>query len=223
MHNIYAFLLSRDDFAPDLDPKDLGQEAVRWFEDEFLEGSQYEDEWCTPMGLITNEGHVIDLAPGEGHLSIRKCMERFRNSVLASNRLQESLTLAVRIAAAEMALYGCRAIAIGDPNEGNKKIDSTSRETLVKDIMTQIPNKLARLYADNEGKLRAGGVLNDYSYACHVRKELAVQFEEFCESAVPGFSGNLRMPHCRCFDLREDCDVPEDEDKLMILLIDIHA
>ncbi|MGB6919394.1 MAG: hypothetical protein WBF96_12835 [Phycisphaerae bacterium] len=223
MHHSYAFLLSRDDFAPGLALEDLGQEAVRWFEEEFLEGSRYEDEWCTPMGLITNEGQVLDLAPEEDLLGIHKWVEGFRNSDPASSRLQEALRLAVQIAANEMTLYGCRTIALGDPNEGDKRIDSASRETLVNDIMTQVPNRLARLYADSEGKPRPGRALGDYSYACRVRKELAIQFEEFCESAVPGFSNNRKMPHCRCFDLRADCDVPEGEDELMVLLVDIHT
>jgi hypothetical protein len=223
MHHSYAFLLSRGDFAPGLALEDLGQEAVRWFEEEFLEGSRYEDERCTPMGLITSEGQVLDLAPEEDLLGIHKCMEGLRNSDPVSSRLQETLRLAVQIAATEMTLYGCRTISLGDPNDGDKRIESASRETLIKDIMTQVPNRLARLYADSEGKPRSGMALNDYWYTCRVRKELAIQFGGFCESTVPGFSNNRKMPHCRCFDLREDYDVPEDEDDLMVLLVDIHT
>jgi hypothetical protein len=73
-----------------------------------------------------------------------------------------------------------------------------------------------------EGKKRSAGELNDHSFVCRTRKELAIQFEEFCESCVPGFSNNRRMPHYRCFDLREHV-VPEHEDELVVLLVDIHT
>lgn len=55
-----------------------------------------------------------------------------------------------------------------------------------------------------------------------MRKELAIQFEEFCESTVPGFSNNRKMPHYRCFDLREHV-IPGCEDELMVLFVDIHT
>ncbi len=122
-----------------------------------------------------------------------------------------------------MKLYGCHTIDVGEQNEGDKKIDAGSCETLINDILTEIPTRLAALYSEAKGKSRTEGRLNDYSFSCRLRKELAIQYEEFCESTIAGFSNNLYMPHCRCFDLREETLTPESEDELMVLLVDIHT
>jgi len=217
MHHTYAFLLSRNNFDISLSPDELGQQSVSWVERDFFEGSDYEDEWYTPICLITNGGRVLDLLP-DGNTSDFKQHFKLFTDLHKEKRLPRSLKLAVEIAATDMGLYDCKQFI---ENEGNKRIQQSSMEKLIDDIMFEIPHKLSSLYLDMEGKKRSAGELNDHSYICRTRKELAIQFEEFCESLIPGFSSNRRMPHYRCFDLREQV-IPEHEDELMVLLIDIH-
>jgi hypothetical protein len=121
-----------------------------------------------------------------------------------------------------MGLYGCHTTEPSDPNEGDKRIASASREELIKGILSEIPSRLARLYEDAVGQPRIRCQLGDYWDRCIVRKTLASQFEEFCASIVPPFTYNPYARGCRCFALRCDPTVPEEEDQLMVLLIDVH-
>lgn len=222
MHKTYAFLLSRHNFAPKSTTKALSEQAMDWLTEKFMEGSEYEDAWCTPTALVTDDGEVIDLAPEDDILGIHKWVKDFTVSAPAGNCLQEALRLAVQMTATEMGLYGCHTIGPTDPNEGDKRIDSASREDLIKDILVEIPGRLARLYEGAVGQPRSRGQLTEYWYKCAERKYLAIQFEEFSESMVPAFTSNLKARPYRCFDLREEPTVPEEEDRLMVLLVDFH-
>jgi len=222
MHKAYAFLLSRHNFAPELTMKALADQAMDWLTEEFMEGSEYEDAWCTPMALVADDGQMIDLAPEDDILGIHKWVKDFTVSAPAGNCLQEALRLALQMTATEMGLYGCHSIASASPNEGDKRIKSTSREDLIRDILAEIPGRLADLYKDAIGQPRNRGQLGEYLYRCLVRKYLAIQFEEFSGSMVPAFTSNRRARPYRCFDLREHADLPEEEDHLMVLLVDFH-
>jgi hypothetical protein len=222
VHKVYGFLLSQHDFAQDLTTKALAEQALDWLTEEFLDGSEYEDAWCTPMALIADNGQMIDLAPEDDILGIHAWVRDFIVSAPAGNCLQKALRLAVQMTAIEMELYGCHTIGPADPNEGDKRIDSASREDLIKDILAEIPGRLARLYEEAVGQPRNRGQLGEYLYRCTVRKYLAVQFEEFCASMVPAFTPNPKARPYRCFDLREYPTVPEEEDQLLVLLVDVH-
>ena len=222
MHMAHAFLLSRHSFAPELTMKALAEQAKDWLIEKFMEGSEYEDAWCTPMALVADDGQTIDLAPEDDILGIHKWVKDFTVSAPAGNCLQEALRLAVQMTATEMGLYGCHTIDSADPNEGEKRIESASREDLITGILAEIPGKLAELYKDAIGQPRNRGELGDYLYRCMVRKYLAIQFEEFCDGMVPAFTPNLKARPYRCFDLREHTELPEEEDHLMVLLADFH-
>ena len=223
MYKKYAFLLSRHDFNPGLAMEALTERAVDRLTKDFMEASGYEDVCWTPMALVTNDGQMIDLAPEKENCGIHEWVSDFIASTPPGKRLQEALRLAVQMAATEMGLFGCHKIeTTSDPNEGDKRIASASREELIKGILAEIPMRLAKLYGDAVGQPRNRGPLGDYRYRSIVRKTLVAQFEEFCGSMVPAFTYNSRARGCRCFDLRNDPTVPEEEEQLMFLLIDVH-
>ncbi|MCY2927984.1 MAG: hypothetical protein NTV86_00535 [Planctomycetota bacterium] len=222
MHKTYAFLLSRHDFSPGLTMKALAERTVDRLTKDFIEGLEHGELWWTPMALVTNDGQVVNLAPEHENLGIDKWVTDFIASTSPDARLQEALRLAVQLAATEMGLYGCHTIETSPPNDGDKRIDSANREELTKDILAEIPSRLARLYEEAVGQPRHRDHLGDYWYRCSVRKTLAAQFEEFCSSMVPAFTYNPYARGCRCFDLRNDPTVPEEEDELMVLLVDLH-
>ncbi len=222
MHKAYAFLLSRHDFAPELTMESLAEQAIDRLTEDFMEPLGHEDVCWTHMAFVSNDGQVIDLAPDDESRGLHMCVKDFIASSPADDRLQDALRFAVQIAATDMGLYGCHTIEPSVLNEGDKRIASASREELIKDILAYIPDRLAQLYKDAVGQPKNRRPLGDSWDKCSVRKHLAAQFEEFCASIVPSFSFNGSARRCRCFDLRNDVTVPEEEDRLMVLLADFH-
>jgi hypothetical protein len=223
MERPILFLFSRREFPREGTAEDLAKLAIARFTADFVVPLGLEGSRCTHVAFVTNDAEVVDLAPpGEG-FALRKWLRDFVASVPVGAHLREALRLAVEMAATDMGLYGEGRSGLRASNEGARRAASASREELIRDILLEVPDRLSRLYKDAVGQPKKPGPLGDDWDSNSARKHLAAQFEEFCGSVVPAFTFHANVARCRCFDMRIDPMVREDEDQLMVLLVDLAA
>lgn len=115
-----------------------------------------------------------------------------------------ALHVATVIVAAEMHLHGA-AGALGEPNDGNKRLLCTPQDTLVRDILHDIPARIAAHYQACVGEPCRGHAGAEQGDLWFRRTHDVSMYECFVRSFVPPFTCNAMgwYQFYRCLDLRQ--------------------